>query len=46
MPLTFSEFSHHGDHLVNDDRQANMTISLLAAFVIALSFITLLLFGP
>lgn len=31
------EFSHHGEHLVNDDKQAELTIGLIAAFVIAVS---------
>ena len=35
MALTIDEFPHHGDHLASDKLQAEWTMALLAAFVIA-----------
>ena len=39
MEPTIEGFSHSGEHLENDARQARITLSLLAIFAIAMAFV-------
>ncbi|HSD87091.1 MAG TPA: hypothetical protein VLB44_06235 [Kofleriaceae bacterium] len=39
MAATSDDFPHHGEHLVNDEKQAEVTIGLIAAFVIVMSIL-------
>ena len=46
MTPNIVEFPHHGDHLETDDKQAEWTMSLLAAFVIITILLFILSFAP
>ena len=41
MPAT-DDFPHHGEHLVNDAKMAEMTVELIAVFVMLLAIASLL----
>ncbi|MGE5186534.1 MAG: hypothetical protein ACM31C_30975 [Acidobacteriota bacterium] len=44
MAVSIDEFPHHGDHLASDKLQAEWTMALLAAFIIATALLFIVAF--